>query len=74
MSRIKSSWLAGKEVTDDTGNLILNQNRDPTTVHLLQSNDEKGVGMLDQNSPIWASDHYAVVTDLEFLYTADATP
>jgi hypothetical protein len=33
--------------------------------HLIAGRD--GLGMLDNDSPIWASDHYAVVTDLRLF-------
>jgi hypothetical protein len=75
VSRIKSSWLTGQEVTEETGDpLFLSL---PSllslylSAHLLEETSpprEKAVGMLDHESPIWASDHYSVVTDLELLY------
>lgn len=50
---IMSSWLVGKEVT-------------PETAHMLTQRE--GLGMLDKDSPIWASDHYAVVSDIQLDY------
>lgn len=34
--------------------------------YLVGSRD--GLGMMDLDSPLWASDHFAVVTDLEISY------
>ena len=29
----------------------------------------EGLGMNDKDSPVWGSDHYAVVTDINIIYT-----
>jgi hypothetical protein len=29
----------------------------------------EGLGMLDKDSPIWASDHFAVVADLKIAFS-----
>jgi hypothetical protein len=31
-------------------------------------NSREGIGMNDADSPIWASDHYALVTDLNLKF------
>jgi hypothetical protein len=37
------------------------------TEHLVGSRE--GLGMLDKDSPIWASDHFAVVADLKIAFS-----
>eukprot|EP00602_Paraphysomonas_sp_CaronLab_P009893 CAMPEP_0185036576 /NCGR_PEP_ID=MMETSP1103-20130426/29731_1 /TAXON_ID=36769 /ORGANISM="Paraphysomonas bandaiensis, Strain Caron Lab Isolate" /LENGTH=500 /DNA_ID=CAMNT_0027574151 /DNA_START=248 /DNA_END=1750 /DNA_ORIENTATION=+ len=46
---VESSHIAGQATTLDTAHRV---------------GSREGLGMLDMDSPIWASDHYAVVADL----------
>ena len=39
---------------------------DALVEHLVGSRE--GLGMLDKDSPIWASDHFGVMTDLDLLF------
>eukprot|EP00981_Chlorochromonas_danica_P003653 scaffold681_cov173-Ochromonas_danica.AAC.16 len=48
--RVSRSYLAGTRPTKDTEHLI---------------GSREGLGMSDRDSPLWASDHFAVVTDLQ---------
>jgi hypothetical protein len=76
--RIESSWLAGQEVTAETGQchtLFFSSHAliasPPLSSAHLASNRE-GLGMLDADSPIWASDHFAVVTDIQLTLSSPA--
>lgn len=69
---IVDSFVAGKHPTRDSGKLIFvpfffvdiwcNGYDDNLIAHLV--NSREGIGMNDMDSPLWASDHFALVTDL----------
>jgi hypothetical protein len=52
VGQVSDVFLIGQESTEDTRHLV---------------NSREGIGMNDVDSPIWASDHFGLVTDIDLI-------